>query len=46
MGIGREKLIPYGIGIGGRMEYLRNEGEPTSVNGSRMRQYCGDTWFW
>jgi hypothetical protein len=46
IGIGREKVIPYGVGIGGRVEYLQNKGEPTSVNGSCMRQYCGDTWFW
>jgi hypothetical protein len=43
--IGREKLIPDSIGIGGRSESFGNEGESAGVNGSRTREYVGDAAF-
>jgi hypothetical protein len=41
MGIGRKKLIPNSIGIGGGTESLGNEGESAGVNGACTGEYGG-----
>jgi len=45
LGVRTEKVIPYGIGISGRTECLRNEGESDGVNGSGAREYGGNAPF-
>jgi len=45
MRIGREKLIPDGVGIGGRKKCLGNNGESAGVSRSCAREYGGNASF-